>query len=40
MGKAIRESSVKILLGGCFQIGNAYSCTVKKGYSYLCMRMT
>ena len=31
MGKAIRESSFEIRLGEGFQIGNAYSYTVKKG---------
>ena len=39
MGKAIWEHPIEIWLGEGFQLGNAYSCTVKKGYSYLCMWM-
>ena len=30
----------EVRLGKCFLIVNACSCTVKKGYSYLCMWMT
>ena len=40
MGKAIWENPIEVRLGEGFQIGNAYSYTVKKGYSYLCMWMT
>ena len=36
----LRKSLLKIRLGEGFQIGNAYSFTVKKDYSYLCMWMT
>ena len=38
-GKANGESPIEIL-GRRFPIGNAYSYTVKEGYSYLCMWMT
>ena len=40
MGKAIWENPLEIRLGEGFPIGNAYSYTVKKGYSYLCVWMT
>ena len=40
VGQAIRENPIEIRLGEGFQIGNAYSHTVKKGYPYLCMWMT
>ena len=39
-GKGIWENYVEIRLGESFQIGNAFSYTVKKDYSYLCMWMT
>ena len=38
MGKAIWENPFEVRLGE--GIGNAYSYTVKKGYSYRCMWMT
>ena len=37
VGTAIRESSIKNTVGKKFQIGNVYSLTEKKDYSYLCM---
>ena len=40
MGKAIWENPIEVLLGEGFQIVNAYSYTVKKDYSYLCMWVT
>ena len=40
MGKAIRESSIRIRLGEGFQIGIAYLQTEKKDYSCLCMWTT
>ena len=40
MEKAIRENSIRTRLGKKFHFGNAYSFTVKKGYSYLCMWTT
>ena len=40
MGKAIWENPFEIRLGEGFSIGNAYSYTVKKDYSYQCMWMT
>ena len=40
MGKAIWENSIENTVGRRFPIGNAYSYTMKKGCSYLCMWMT
>ena len=40
VGTAVRAISMKVRLGKRFPIGNAYSYTVKKGYSFLCMWMT
>ena len=37
MGKAKLENPIEIRLGESFPIGNVYSYTVKKDYSYLCM---
>ena len=39
-GKGNLRKSYWSMAGRKFQIGNAYSYTVKKGYSYLCMWMT
>ena len=40
LGKAIWANPICSTAGRIFQIGNAYSYIVKKGYSYLCMWMT
>ena len=39
-GKGNLRKSYSSTVGRRFPIGNAYSYTVKKGYSYLCMWMT
>ena len=39
-GRGNLRKSFKKTVGRRFPIGNAYSYTVKKGYSYLCMWMT
>ena len=39
-GKGNLRKSYCSTVGRRFPIGNAYSCTVKKGYSYLCMWTT
>ena len=40
MEKAIKANPIAAKLGEGFQLGTAYSYTVKKDYSYLCMWMT
>ena len=40
MGKTILRKSYWSMVGRRFPIGNAFSYTVKKGYSYLCMWIT
>ena len=39
-GKFEKKNPFEVRLGKVFCNGNAYSYSVKKGYSYLCMWMT